>query len=51
MNKKEMSADAKAEMTAVVEKQSDWTACCRKCKVQLSGTLQEIRDHKCDSES
>lgn len=29
------------------EEQTDWTAMCPRCKVQLKGTLQQIREHKC----
>lgn len=33
------------------EEQTNWTATCRKCKVELSGTLAEIRGHVCGKES
>lgn len=36
-----------AEIKKFNEEQIDWTASCKKCHVNLTGTLSELRGHVC----
>jgi hypothetical protein len=33
--------------TKLLRKMGDWTCVCPKCKITLTGTLQEIQAHAC----
>lgn len=47
----EMSIVAREKLAAFNEKQTDWYTTCPVCKAELQGTLKELREHKCPSNS
>lgn len=42
-----MSEQKREALNQFNAEQSDWYATCRKCKAKLSGTIAQIKEHKC----
>lgn len=43
-----MKEEQKEWLRGELEKMNDWTALCRKCRTVITGSLADIRNHKCE---
>lgn len=51
MGTKQMSDEARDTLNKLNESFNDWAATCPKCKANLKGTLKELREHSCGTQS
>lgn len=49
--KQDVSEELKETMRRAMDSLPDWYATCRHCGVTLSGTLNDLRKHRCEHES
>ena len=43
-----ISAEAAAKLKQINETATDWYAVCPKCHTELTGTLAELKAHRCE---